>query len=113
MINPNDTTNSSMMNSDKNTEIQKETQRTATISENSSKTNATTENSSEKPHESINSDPVVNKSKRWSFIQSDLEKALDTWQELEKTQAKLSPEEEQFQKIKTIIGQLKSKIEQF
>ncbi len=58
-------------------------------------------------------DPIASKSKRWSFIQSDLEKALDTWQELEKGQAKLSPEEEQFQKIKTIIGQLKSKIEQF
>lgn len=56
---------------------------------------------------------VISKAKRWSFIQSDLEKALDTWQELEKTQAKLSPEEEQFQKIKTIIGHLKSKIEQF
>ena len=54
-----------------------------------------------------------NKSKRWSFIQNDLEKALDTWQELEKNQAGLSPDEEQFEKIKTIIGQLKSKIEQF
>ena len=53
------------------------------------------------------------KLKRWSFIQNDLEKALETWQELEKTQAHLSPDEEQFEKIKTIIGQLKSKIEQF
>lgn len=60
-----------------------------------------------------NSEAAASKSKRWSFIQSDLEKALDTWQELEKNQAKLSPEEEQFEKIKTIIGQLKSKIEQF
>jgi len=59
------------------------------------------------------SENTASKSKRWSFIQSDLEKALDTWQELEKAQAKLSPEEEQFEKIKTIIGQLKSKIEQF
>jgi hypothetical protein len=55
----------------------------------------------------------ANKAKRWSFIQNDLEKALDAWQELEKAQSKLSPEEEQFEKIKTIIGQLKSKIEQF
>jgi len=60
-----------------------------------------------------NTEVVVSKAKRWSFIQNDLEKALDTWQELEKAQAKLSPEEEQFEKIKTIIGQLKSKIEQF
>ena len=56
---------------------------------------------------------VTNKSKRWSFIQSELEKALDTWQELENSKTQLSPEEEQFQKIKTIISQLKSKIEQF
>ena len=53
------------------------------------------------------------KSNRWSFIQSDLEKALETWQELEKSQTGLSPEEEQFQKIKTIISQLKEKLEQF
>jgi hypothetical protein len=53
------------------------------------------------------------KSNRWSFIQNDLEKALDTWQELENAEAQLSPEEEQFQKIKTIIGQLKQKLEQF
>lgn len=53
------------------------------------------------------------KIKRWSFIQNDLEKALDTWQELEKGQASLSPEEEQLEKIKTIIGQLKDKLNQF
>lgn len=50
---------------------------------------------------------------RWSFIQSDLSKALDTWQELEKNASSLSPEEEQFVKIKTIIGQLKDKLEHF
>lgn len=54
-----------------------------------------------------------NKVKRWSFIQKDLEKALDTWQELEKAEVSLSPEEEQMVKIKTIIGQLKDKLEQF
>ena len=76
----------------------------------------TSEKESEKAAENTvenTAEPGASKSKRWSFIQSDLEKALDTWQELEKTQAKLSPEEEQFEKIKTIIGQLKSKIEQF
>ena len=54
-----------------------------------------------------------NKSKRWGFIQNDLSKALDTWQELEKAEVGLSPEEEQFQQIKTIIGQLKEKLEKF
>lgn len=75
-----------------------------------------TENTTENTNQISTEAPLentANKSKRWSFIQSDLEKALDTWQELEKTQAKLSPEEEQFEKIKTIIGQLKCKIEQF
>lgn len=51
--------------------------------------------------------------KRWSFIQTDLEKAMNTWEELEKAEIGLSPEEEQFVKIKTIIGQLKEKLEQF
>jgi hypothetical protein len=54
-----------------------------------------------------------NKSKRWGFIQNDLSKALNTWQELEKSEAQLSPEEEQFKQIKTIIGQLKEKLEKF
>lgn len=50
---------------------------------------------------------------RWSFIQSDLENAMNTWEELEKAEVGLSPEEEQLVKIKTIIGQLKEKLEQF
>jgi hypothetical protein len=53
------------------------------------------------------------KLKRWSFIQNDLEKALDTWEELENSQVTMSPEEEQLEKIKTIIGQLKDKLNQF
>lgn len=51
--------------------------------------------------------------KRWSFIQDDLAKALDTWKELEKAEVGPSPEEEQLIKIKTIIDQLKQKLEQF
>lgn len=54
-----------------------------------------------------------NKETRWSFIQSDLNDALNTWSELEKADLGLSPEEEQLQKIKSIIGQLKEKLEQF
>jgi len=49
----------------------------------------------------------------WSIIQNDLLKALNTWQELEKTEIRQSPEEEQLIKIKTIIRQLKEKLEQF
>lgn len=50
---------------------------------------------------------------RWSFIQSDLKDALNTWEVLEKSDLGPSPEEEQLQKIKSIIGQLKEKLEQF
>ena len=50
---------------------------------------------------------------RWSFIQSDLTKAMDTWQELDKKEFAVSPEEEQLAKIKIIISQLKAKLEQF
>lgn len=55
----------------------------------------------------------IAKSSRWSFIQNDLSKAMDTWQKLEKAEISLSPEEEQLAKIKTIISQLKQKLEQF
>lgn len=51
--------------------------------------------------------------KSWSFIQNDLTQALETWAELEKAEIKPSPEEEQLIKIKTIIDQLKQKLEQF
>ncbi len=60
-----------------------------------------------------NTSDVMSKATRWSFIQNDLEKALNNWEDLEKTQNNLSPEEEQFEKIKNIIGQLKEKINQF
>ncbi|MGZ3726858.1 MAG: hypothetical protein ACXWQQ_13720 [Pseudobdellovibrio sp.] len=54
-----------------------------------------------------------NKSLRWSFIQNDLSSALNAWQELEQKQTNLSPDEEQMVKIKSIIGQLREKLEQF
>ncbi len=57
--------------------------------------------------------PTSAKSKRWSFIQSDLKQAHSTWAELEKAKIVISPEEEQFEKIKSVIAQLKLKLEQF
>lgn len=65
------------------------------------------------PSDKKTAESPISKSNRWGFIQSDLEKALDAWEQLEKSQSRLSPEEEQFQKIKTIISQLKGKLEQF
>ena len=53
------------------------------------------------------------KQKRWTFIQEDLVDALNTWDELEKNHTPLSREEEQLIKIKTIINQLKDKLDQF
>lgn len=49
----------------------------------------------------------------WSFIQQELENARQCWDELEKAEPGLSPEEEQFVQIKAIISQLKTKLEQF
>ena len=53
------------------------------------------------------------KTHRWSFIQQELESAMHNWEELEKAEISLSPEEEQFAKIQNLIGQLKSKLDQF
>ena len=52
-------------------------------------------------------------SKRWALIQNDLEKALGNWDELSKDQPALSQEEQQLAKIKSIINQLKDKLDQF
>lgn len=68
----------------------------------------------DEPSESTNSaESEANKAKRWGVIQTDLASALNTWDVLEAAEPKQSPEEEQLQKIKTIIGQLKDKLEQF
>lgn len=50
---------------------------------------------------------------RWSFIQQELESAIQNWDVLESNSPSLSPDEEQMLKIKSLIGQLKSKLEQF
>ena len=52
-------------------------------------------------------------SKRWALIQNDLEKALNKWDEISKNQPVLSQEEQQLAKIKSIINQLKDKLDQF
>ena len=57
--------------------------------------------------------PPTPKQKRWTFIQNDLENALNNWEELEKNETPLSREEEQLVKIKSIINQLKDKLDQF
>lgn len=65
------------------------------------------------PPDAVNTSCAPAKINRWSFIQNDLSKAMDTWQELDKKECNASPEEEQLAKIKIIISQLKAKLEQF
>ena len=60
---------------------------------------------------SNSSDPISDK--RLSFIQNDLTSALNTWLELEKADLAASPDEEQLLKIKSILGQLREKLEHF
>lgn len=55
----------------------------------------------------------LNKKKRWGVIKNDLKDALNTWDKLEKNEAPLSQEEQQLVNIKSIINQLKDKLEQF
>lgn len=68
---------------------------------------------SNSPDDKKQTTPPPKQEERWSFIQNDLLRAIYTWEELEKTKAGLNPEEEQLVKIKTIISELKEKLEQF
>ncbi len=68
------------------------------------------DDSEKKSKISINSNT---QSTRWALIQNDLEKALNQWDELGKDQPALSQEEQQLAKIKSIINQLKEKLDQF
>ena len=54
------------------------------------------------------------RAKKWNHINTDLKSALDTWTELtEQLAHKLSPEEEQLREIKSILGALKDKLNEF
>lgn len=47
-------------------------------------------------------------------LNQDLKQALDTWDTLtEQMTNKLSPEEEQLQEVKRLLGELKSKLKEF
>ncbi|MFN3697744.1 MAG: hypothetical protein ACK4VO_09920 [Pseudobdellovibrio sp.] len=49
---------------------------------------------------------------KWNSLQTDLAQALGTWNELNETNEK-SPEEKQLEKVKTLIEDLKSKLNEF
>lgn len=50
---------------------------------------------------------------KWSSLQTDLKSAMGDWSELDQQPAAKSPEEEQFEKVKTLIEDLKLKLNDF
>ncbi|MFV8259574.1 hypothetical protein ACNQKP_17335 [Bdellovibrio bacteriovorus] len=72
--------------------------------------NTDTPNSPEKPEKR---EPSSKKS-LFSNLNSDLKHALNTWETLtEEAANKVSPDEEQLQEVKRLLGELKSKLNQF
>lgn len=63
-----------------------------------------------------NPEPKESLSKRSLFgnLNQDLKQALDTWELLtEEVASRMSPEEEQLMEVKKLLGELKSKLQQF
>ena len=56
---------------------------------------------------------ATNAKKRWSYIQSDLGHAASEWHEAEKNPQVKTQDEEQFEKVKSIIENLKEKLNEF
>ena len=55
-----------------------------------------------------------NTPKRWNHIQGDLQNALSTWADLTlKTQGQIDPNQEQMQKMRQIISEIRSQLEAF
>ncbi len=51
--------------------------------------------------------------KRWSYIQSDLGNAASEWQQAESQPVVKTQDEEQLEKVKSIIENLKEKLNEF
>lgn len=50
---------------------------------------------------------------KWSSLQTDLKSALGSWSDLDQKTIAKSPEEEQLDKVKTLIEDLKLKLNDF
>lgn len=50
---------------------------------------------------------------KWNSMQTDLKSALGSWNDLDQTKATKSPEEEQLDKVKSLIEDLKLKLNDF
>lgn len=56
----------------------------------------------------------TNAPKKWNHIQCDLQNALSTWADLTlKTQGQIDPNQEQMQKMRQIIFEIRSQLEAF
>lgn len=54
------------------------------------------------------------KKKHWKSIQEDLKSALDSWTDLsQKARVRKSPEQQQMEEIRRLLGDLQSKIRSF
>ena len=73
------------------------------------------EPATQKGSEAAPSEDTKSSEKRaWSAINTDLKQALNTWEILSEEMAhKISPEEEQLQEVKRLLGELKDKLKQF
>ena len=69
--------------------------------------------SSSKSNKSNFSTPPALSKLKWQAIQSDLQSALTEWSTLESVETPKSPEEEQLEKMKSMIEKIKDKLEQF
>ncbi len=54
-----------------------------------------------------------NQKEKWSFLKSDLTSALNYWTELEKKAPQKTPEEEQLEKVRSLISNLKERLAEF
>lgn len=71
-------------------------------------------NTSEKEATTASSAKETGKKSLFGNLNSDLKQALDTWDVLTETMSnKVSPEQEQLQEVKKLLGDLKAKLAQF
>ncbi|WP_413560685.1 hypothetical protein [Bdellovibrio sp. HCB209] len=73
-------------------------------------------NTSEKEATTASTAKETGKKSLFGNLNSDLKQALDTWDVLTETMSKsnkVSPEQEQLQEVKKLLGDLKAKLAQF
>lgn len=58
--------------------------------------------------------PVPTKAKeKWTSLKSNLQSAVSDWAELEKKPAQKTPDEEQLDKVRSLISNLKDRLAEF